>query len=53
VDVTCSVVDAETPGLTVSDELAKVAVQPAGALASRLNVDGAQLALSLFVTETV
>jgi hypothetical protein len=41
------------PGLTVSDELAKAAVHPAGTLAWRPRMDLAQALLSLLVTETV
>jgi hypothetical protein len=50
--VTWRVVDADAPGLSVSDDVAKVAVHPLGTLARRLYVDAAQLALSLLVTET-
>jgi hypothetical protein len=52
-DVTCNVVEVVPPGFSVSDELAKAEVHPLGTLARRLKVDGAQLALSLLVTETV
>ena len=51
-ELTCSVVDALAPGLSVSVEVVKVAVQPGGTVLCRLKVAAAQLGLSLLVTET-
>jgi hypothetical protein len=51
--VTKSVVDALAPGLIVSDEEPKDAVQPLGRAALRLKVEALQAELSLLVTDAV
>lgn len=48
--MTCIVVDALAPGLTVSVGEAKLAVQPLGTGAARLRIAAEQLALSVLVT---
>src|SRR2546428_21887 len=53
-DVTCRVVDALAPGLTLStDPPARFAVQPEGTVGARLKLDVPHAALSRLVTETI
>jgi hypothetical protein len=53
-EVTCSVVDALSPGLTLRLGEARVAVNPVGAATWTVKVEALQLLLlSMFVTETV